>query len=275
MTRELSARSVLASILLGTHPPRLSSRALVAAGELFDINEGTVRTALSRMTAAGELRAVEGSYELAGDLLERQTRQDRSRAGGGVPSGEWDGRWTLAVVRDERRDAGRRTELRAAMSRLRFGSVREGVWTRPRTGPLDRSTPTGAVVADQCRLFEGEPLDDPVELTSTLWDLDAWAIDARRLVGELARATPALEDGDPTGLRDGFVLSAGVLRHFLADPALPSPLLPSDWPGAELRDGYDRFDAAYRAVLQAWLRQRLAADGGQDRPTAGARTMAP
>ena len=49
MSRELPARSVLASILLGTHPPRLSSRALVAAGALFDISEGTVRTALSRI----------------------------------------------------------------------------------------------------------------------------------------------------------------------------------------------------------------------------------
>ena len=59
----------------------------MAAGELFDISEGTVRTALLRMAAAGELIAVDGSYELAGALLERQSRQDRSRATRGRAEG--------------------------------------------------------------------------------------------------------------------------------------------------------------------------------------------
>jgi hypothetical protein len=30
-------------------------------------------------------------------------------------------------------------------------------------------------------------------------------------------------------------------------------LLPHDWPGADLRKDYDRGDAAYRALLLAWL----------------------
>lgn len=257
MTAALSARSVLASILLGTHPPRLSSRALVAAGELFDISGGTVRTALSRMAAAGEVIAVDGSYELVGVLLERQARQDRSRASDGVAPGDWDGRWTLAVVRDERRDAARRAELRTAMARRHFGALRDGVWTRPSFPPLDPSRAPDGVIAQQCRIFHSEPDDDPRRLVDALWDLDGWATDARRLLGEVDRAMPPLESGDPSGLRDGFVLSAGVLRHFLADPALPPSLLPDDWPGRALREGYDHFDVAYRSVLAQWLRDRL------------------
>lgn len=264
MTRELSARSVLASILLGTHPPRLSSGALVAAGELFAINEGTVRTALSRMAASGEVVAVDGSYELAGALLERQVRQDRSRATAAPPE-VWDGRWVLAVVRDERRDAARRAELRTAMARWHFGALRDGVWTRPTNTALDPDTAAGAVITSQCRVFIAEPDDDPLSLAAELWDLDAWATDARRYIGQLAAALPALQAGDPSVLRDGFVLSAAVLRHFLADPALPAGLLPRNWPGAELRERYDAFDAAYRKVLQTWLRERLA--DSEDRPS--------
>src|SRR3954470_1143428 len=75
----LSARSVVASTLLGMHPPVLSARVLVKSGELFGIAEGTTRTALSRMVNAGELVVEDRSYRLAGRLLERQARQDVSR----------------------------------------------------------------------------------------------------------------------------------------------------------------------------------------------------
>src|SRR5829696_3691172 len=93
--RRLTARSVLASTLLGTRPPRLPVGRLVRAGALFGIAEGTVRTALSRMAAAGEVDADDGWYRLSGALLERQRRQDESRAAATVA---WDGRWSLAVV---------------------------------------------------------------------------------------------------------------------------------------------------------------------------------
>jgi phenylacetic acid degradation operon negative regulatory protein len=65
---------------------------------------------------------------------------------------------------------------------------------------------------------------------------------------------PALEAGAHEPLADGFVLSADVLRHLQADPLLPDALLPAGWPGAALRADYDRYDAAYRAVLRAWFR---------------------
>ena len=39
------------------------------------------------------------------------------------------------------------------------------------------------------------------------------------------------------------------------DPLLPEELLPPRWPGTALRSEYDRFDAAYRAVLRDWFRR--------------------
>jgi phenylacetic acid degradation operon negative regulatory protein len=92
------------------------------------------------------------------------------------------------------------------------------------------------------------PDDDPATLAAELWDLEGWAAGAEELRRRLAAA-------DPAELADGFVLSADVLRHLQADPLLPAELLPPDWPGAALRAEYDRFDAAYRAVLGDWFRQ--------------------
>src|SRR5256885_16912663 len=75
--RPLSARSVVASVLLGTHPPRLSAAALVELCSRFGITGGTTRVALSRMVTAGELAAEDGHYRLIGrGLLSRQRAPD-------------------------------------------------------------------------------------------------------------------------------------------------------------------------------------------------------
>src|SRR3954464_11231562 len=89
--RPLTARSVVASTLLGMDPPEFSSQLLVRAGELFGITEGTTRTAVSRMVSSGEVLAVgEGRYRLAGHLLDRRARQLGSRRP--APStAEWNG----------------------------------------------------------------------------------------------------------------------------------------------------------------------------------------
>ena len=43
-----------------------------------------------------------------------------------------------------------------------------------------------------------------------------------------------------------------MLRHLLADPLLPSELLPADWPAARLRAEYDRYDRAFK---ERWRRE--------------------
>ncbi|MFF2806131.1 PaaX family transcriptional regulator C-terminal domain-containing protein [Streptomyces sp. NPDC058000] len=236
--RPLTARSVVLSTLLGHHPPRLPVRALVRVGELFGIAEGTVRVALSRMVAAGDLRQHAGSYALTTRLLARQARQDESRAPRTRP---WHGAWEIAVVTaDGSRPPAERTALRQAMAALRLAELREGSWLRPAN--LDRPRPAAATA--QCTWFTGAPDADPAALARSLWDLDGWATRARELLAALDRAeAPA----------DRFTVAAAVLRHLLTDPLLPAPLLPDAWPGAALRSRYDAFEAEFRERLQHFL----------------------
>lgn len=248
--RPLTTRSVIASTLLGTHPPRLPVQRLVQAGAMFGIAEGTVRTALSRMAAAGEVEARDGRYQLVGRLADRQARLDEGLAGA---RRHWDGSWELAVVAADRRPAAERAGLRAAARALHLAELREGVWGRPANLAPDRLVPEQRVVDAQCLRFVGAVPLAEVD-ASRLWGLDAWAERARRLEPALAEVTAALGPQAAEAMADGFVLSAAVLRHLAADPLLPDELLPPDWPGPALRARFARWWAAYQAVVYEWLR---------------------
>jgi phenylacetic acid degradation operon negative regulatory protein len=251
--RALSARSVVASTLLGMIPPRLSSQLLVRSGELFGIAEGTTRVALSRMVAAGELTVDDGHYVLAGHLLARQERQLASRSVRD-DADEWAGDWDLQVVTGARRDARDRGRLREAMRQLKLAEVREGVWTRPANLPADRSPDAAVVVGAQCAGFRARPdRDDPAAFAAELWDLDGWAATARELRSTMAGDVERLEAGDTDALAPTFVVSAAVLRHLVADPQLPAALCPASWPGTDLRADYDRYDRAFKQVWRDWF----------------------
>lgn len=249
--RPLTARSVIASTLLGVDPPRLPALALVRSGELFGLREGATRTALSRMAAAGEVVADDGHYALSGPLLDRHARQQAARR---LPvHSAWDGTWELAVVTADRRPAAVRSALRDAARRLGLAEVREGVWARPANLDPARLPAERAVVDDQCARVVGARVEDPAPFLAA-FDLDAWDHDAEALISEMQADQAALDARDLGVIADTFVTAAAVLRHLVADPRLPDPLLPDDWPGHRLRAGFARFEEAFTATWAHWYR---------------------
>jgi phenylacetic acid degradation operon negative regulatory protein len=243
--RPLSARSVVASVLLGTHPPRLSSAALVQLCARFGISGGTTRVALSRMVAAGELAAENGHYRLMDPaLLSRQRTQDAALE---PPTGPWSGGWRMAVVVSAGRAAAERVELRRAFTDARFARWREGVWLRPdNLGP-----PSGPVLAEApVRWLTAEPEGDPGALAGELWDLPAWI--AR---GDALLAAAPAEPGDlvaspPEWATSVFAAAAAAISLLRTDPLLPGPLVPPGWPANRLRARY----ATYLDSIQALVR---------------------
>lgn len=224
---------------------------LVRVGEMFGISESSVRTALTRMVARGELTTDgDGRYALAGRLVARQRRQQASRAADRV---DWSGRWRMAVVTADGRAAADRSELREAMAALRFTEQREGLWIRPDNLPADRLGDARAVADAQCYWYSAHPDADDCLLASALWDIDGWATRATGIRRQMSHLVRRLGEGDPTALRSGFVVSAAALRHFQADPLLPDELLGRRWPGDRLRSDYDHYDHVYREALAGWL----------------------
>ena len=251
--RSLTARSVLASALLGAEKPRLPVAALIAVAALFGISPGATRTCLWRMVSAGELVTdTDAGYALTGRLLERRNRVDDAAHPHGVAE-HWDGTWELAVVSLERRSAAARLELRRAATALHLGELREGVWLRPDNLDADRLPTSRDVLDRQCAHFHRAESDITKEQVGSVFGLDDWVRDARRLViamtGELAAAP--LDDRDGSSLAYLFALSIAVVRQLQLDPLLPAALLPKDWAADDLRDTYRRFDVAFKRRLNA------------------------
>ena len=252
--KQLTARSVVASTLLGTGQRGLPPDVLVAAGAAFAIAEGTVRVALSRMVGAGELMQHDGRYLLAGGLATRRHRQDESRTGDTLT---WDGTWEIALVPDGARDAADRVLLRAAAGQLRLGELRDGVWLRPANLHADRQPAARSVVRASCQCLNGAVTSrtaDARALAATLWPLAAWAAEAQLLLADLRTLAPRLTRSPNTDdLARAFTLEADVLRHLQHDPLLPSVLLPGSWPGPRLRRELERFNSRFNKRWREWI----------------------
>ncbi len=240
---------MIASTLLGAHPPVLPARVLLRSGGLFGIPEGTIRVALSRMVQKGEVvQQDDGRYALAGNLLHRQARQEEGRHPTLL---KWRGDRTQAIVLGVGRSPARRAVMRSHMQRMRLGEIRDGVWARPANLRL-LSSPDSPV--DECLWATMRPGDKSAFLVTVLWDTKKWAAEARALQDQLRRWRElARRTGGAEVLAPGFVLSASMLRHFNADPLLPAELLPPDWPGTEVRGEYEVFNDDFLALWRSFM----------------------
>jgi phenylacetic acid degradation operon negative regulatory protein len=244
--RPLNARSVVLSVLLGLDPPALPGRSLVHLAELFGIAVGTMRTALSRMVAAGELTADGDGYRLVGRLLERKQAQDIGRH---PAPRQWDGSWTVAVVTTSRRTVTERRAFRTRMANLRMGELRPDTWLRPANLPGPAGDDGLAVVTG------GLAGSDPAGMAERLWPLADIAGDAEALTRRVEAMLPALADRRPDALPPTITLAAEVVRFLRAEPLLPPTLTPQPWAPDALRARYREFDRALGRTLTATVRR--------------------
>ena len=222
----MTARSVVLSVLLGAHPASASAAELLRLTADFGIKDATLRVALTRMVAAGDLIRAADGYRLSDRLLARQRRQDEALRPRVRP---WRGDWTTVVITSVGNDARSRATLRTTLTASRFAELREGIWLRPDN--LDAELDSD--IRSRSRVLTAHD-DDPVGLAGRLWDLSGWASTGDGLLDEMHRAD------DVPGR---FSVAVAIVRQLLTDPMLPAELLPADWPGERMRACYADFAA--------------------------------
>jgi phenylacetic acid degradation operon negative regulatory protein len=218
----LTPRSIVLSLLLGSHPPRMHVGRILEFTSLFGLNEGAVRTALSRLVAAGDLDNDAGMYRLTSRLLERQAQQDSGRD---EPPSTWDRTWWTVAVLSDRRPMSERRAFRSRAVGARLGELRPDVWFRPANIRLPPGAFQGAnddIVVTRGPLVAG----DDHTLARRLWDFDALAGAANDHLAALEDAIEQLTHGDDAALVEVFTTLASAQRFLRVEPQLPAAVDP-------------------------------------------------
>jgi len=239
----LNARSIVLSVLLGSHPPQMPVGRILDFTSLFDLADGTVRTALSRMVAVGDLVNDDGVYRLAGRLVERQMQQDAGRRD---PPPGWDGTWWSVAVVSERRTMAERRDFRSRAIGSRLGELRPDLWLRPANTAIATDLPDalitrGPVVAG-----------DEIDLVARLWDLGELRSRADLHRRGLDHAAARLDSDTDRALADTFVALAATQQFLRVEPQLPVELAP-DATATNVRSRYADVVGEFQARLAAFF----------------------
>jgi phenylacetic acid degradation operon negative regulatory protein len=253
-----TAKSLLLDLLSAAGPSGASVRRLVSACALFDIRENNVRVALVRLSAAGlieaagrgEYRLGDGAKDLAREVAEWRTAEQRVRA--------WAGGYvavhTGPLARGDRVAARRRNR---ALRLVGMRAVEPGLFVRPDNleGGVDAARVRLRLLGlDQgANVFLAASFDDGTESRARgLWDgkaLDASYKRSRTRLEKWLERAPRLEPD--VAAREAFLLGGAAIRQVVYDPLLPAPLVDVQ----ERRSFVDtvrRFDRAGRAIWKGF-----------------------
>jgi phenylacetic acid degradation operon negative regulatory protein len=223
--RQPSARSLIVDLLSTLRRGSMPVAALVQAGALFAIAEGSIRVALHRLLADGRVESDErGQYRLGAAAapvqsivagwreLDRRTRP-------------WNGRW-IGV-----QGAPAAPHSAQALRMLGFERLAPRLHVRPANLRADVAslarTLRGIGLPDGALVFELSELEPAADARAReLWRGDALLQRYRAARRELERSAarlPSLAEAD--AMTESFLLGGRVVQQLVLDPLLPAPLV--------------------------------------------------
>jgi len=229
--RQPTPRSLIVDLLSTLRRGSMPVAALIQAGELFGIADGSLRVALHRLSAEGRVERDErGQYRLGAAAAPVQSLvagwrdlDRRTRA--------WSGRW-IAVQADAA--PRRRTRIDPAHRALRlFGFERLAGPLHVRPANLRegvdgaRSALRTLGLPDAALVYELSDLDPAADTRAReLWDGDALVRSYRSACREIERSSARLPGLPETeAMVESFSLGGRVLQQLVLDPLLPAPLV--------------------------------------------------
>ncbi len=192
---------------------------LIEVGAALGLSETLIRTAVSRLVAAGQLEGERDGrrsyYRLAGAMRQEFSAAARLLYGPARPVADW----MIHQLADPPEDLLRE----AALARI---------------GPDLYIRPAHPGIALPGLAFRATPEQGAAALpgwASALWPLEALAGEYRAMIGHFAPLDAALAAGaalsPEAALVARLLLVHGHRATLLRDPRLPRAALPADWPG--------------------------------------------
>ena len=211
---------------------------LVSLLGLMGVEPPTVRMTLSRLKAEGWFTTVrsgrETSYRLSDEIL--SVLDEGRRRIFAAYQDDWDGWWTQVVFQMPEGDRATKEQLKKRLAWLGFGPVSPSTWISPRAIGDDATGLIGEFPAASIDVLRARTDDDAADrdLARRCWDLDSINADYTSFIdghSELASRAHRLAGEAALVARIEIV---STYRHVpFRDPALPVPLRPAGWRGAE------------------------------------------
>jgi len=256
----VTAKSLILDLLSTLKGGSMPVRALVAAGDVFGLEENGVRVALARLLAAGLVERDErGQYRPGSraEALQREVTSWRT-----VEDGlrRWQGDWAGVHVGALPRSARDRAARTRALRLVGFRELAPRLEIRPDNlaGGVEalRGRLRALGLEQSAIVFRLGALDRATEARARdLWDTTALRSAYREARAEIARSEKRL----PTlprhaAMTESFVLGGRVIRQIVLDPLLPEPIVPAGERQA-LVAAMRRYDRVGRACWADFLRE--------------------
>ena len=256
---DVRANSMMITVFGDAIAPRNQSiwlGSLIALLAPLGLSSRQVRTSAFRLTADGWFTARrEGRrsyYGLSEAGQQRVQHADRRIYGFNLP--QWNGQWTLVLLRATMR-ASDRHGLQRDLTWEGFGQLSSHVFAHPHASDdtlkaiiatAGRQDQVAVLRASSLDGFSSRPLQDIMHATFALTRVaDAWN-------QFIQRFSPLQELGSAWEPADAFMARSLLIHEYrrvlLRDPNLPLAFLPADWPGVRARS---LCEALYGALLKA------------------------
>ncbi|WP_187363920.1 PaaX family transcriptional regulator [Streptomyces piniterrae] len=239
--------------------------ALIRLLGLLGVDPPSVRSAVSRLKRRGLLvpeRTDAGAAAYGLSDAARQLLADGDRRIYGRPAARLSDGWVLAVFSVPEEERHKRHLLRSRLARLGFGTAAPGVWIAPaHLYEETRHTLERLQLDSYVDLFTGTHAGfaPTARAVARWWDLDALAAQHRAF---LADHEPVLEKWSrrravpPEAAYRDYLLALDAWRRLpYADPGLPAPLLPDDWPGGRAAEVFGRLHTKLRSAGARYVRE--------------------
>ena len=254
-----TAKSLVLDLLSSLRGQAMPVRALVAAGELFDLSAESIRVALVRLCDRGIIERNErGQYRLApaAQPVQQHVAAWMRTAERLVPwRAGWIGVHTAGLERGDRSQVRRRER---ALQFLGFRALEPHLFVRPDNlkGGVDAvRTELLALGLDPSALVFGiDRFDSAVEERArALWDGQALSRAYRATRAALTRSAVGLARGPArAAMVESFVLGGQAIRQLALDPLLPEPIVPAG-ERAALVDAMRAYDRLGRACWRGFM----------------------
>lgn len=249
----------------------IATQSILDVMALFGLQQGLVRTALSRLSSDGmfeRTRAGRHSFYRLSDGARGQY-SDASGIIYAPPQAGWQGTW-LVVLLVEAMGGDRAEALRKGLADLGFARLGSGVAVRPANlSGADRVRLDHLLDDQPVLLIEGGGSAIPSgfkALVEGAWSLEDLAAGYARFVRRYGPIAEALAEGASMADAEALMLRLLSINDFrllaLKDPRLPTEILPAGWQGEAARC---LCRDLYRQVLvrsERWVDAVCAGDDG-------------